>query len=133
MLKNLSYAKVAKLYPMCFSEENVLTFEISMKNFPIVDMLDCKANLREPFEDFLFRKVLLLLLQIVLQVSPICIIHNDAKFPSLCFIDFSESNDVRMVESFHNLRFIKSLFLFFLWHLSNVDLLNHRQALLNYY
>ena len=124
MFKHLCNTKITELNDLILCEEYILTFQISMQDFSIMDMLYCERNLCEPFKNLFFRQILLLLFQKVLQIASVCIVHNDAQLPSFCFIHFSKPNDVRMIESFHDFCFIQSLLFLIFRHLSYVNLLD---------
>lgn len=49
MTENFSNSKIAQFHSSTFSEENVLTLEVSVNDLPVMDMLDRKTHLGEPF------------------------------------------------------------------------------------
>ena len=58
-LEDASDAKVAKLDHPILHEEDVLGFDIAMKNLTIVTVLECQADLREPVKDLVLIEVVL--------------------------------------------------------------------------
>lgn len=76
--------KVTKLVqtPLCF--ENIKTFYISMKNFPVMQMLEAQTNLCKDIDDLLLREIsvwtildsLFLLGDHVIKISIITVIHH---------------------------------------------------------
>lgn len=96
-------------------------------------MLERQANLGKPTEDLLFRVILqraglglllVLLLNLALEVSSICIVHDDAKLSFFGLIDFSETDDVRMVQHLQNLCFPQGFLSLLFTHCLDVDLLD---------
>ena len=72
-----------------------------MKNFPIVNMLYSKTDLREPVKNLSFRKgSSSLIFNSSLDITSICILHHNMKSLLLCLVNLNESNDVWMVEIF---------------------------------
>ncbi len=57
IVKNTSNAKVAQFDKIFLGEKNVLSFEISVENFSIVDMLESKTDLNEEVQDFFFAEM----------------------------------------------------------------------------
>ena len=103
-----------------------------MQDFPIVAMLDSEANLGEPVEDHIFGKILspLLALRSLLfdfggEIASICIIHDDAQLSFLGFVDFSEMNDIRVIEHLQDLGFLDGILLFLLRHARNIYFLDY--------
>ena len=85
MLENSCDTKVTDFDRAILVHENVLCFEISMKNFSVVNMLDGQGHLNEPVEDLVFTvahfSYLFLVSNLGIQVSTIGIVHDDTKTP----------------------------------------------------
>lgn len=82
MLQHSCNAKVSNLYLAVLGHENILSFQIPVQNFPIMNVLDCESNLNKPVENLTFREQFLdflLILNLFIHVSSIRIIHNDAQ------------------------------------------------------
>jgi hypothetical protein len=71
-----------------------------------VGVLNSKADLGEPIEYLVFREILSAALSILdfrlslyfsLEIAIITVVHHNAKFAFLCFVNFSKAGDVRMV------------------------------------
>lgn len=114
---------------MRFCKENVLALKIPVQDLTIMYMLDRKTYLSEPLQDFVLRQVFLLLLEVVLQIAPVCVVHDNAELASLGLVDFAETNDVGVVEGFHDFCFVEGLLFLFFWHLGDVDLLDDGKSL----
>ncbi len=88
-------------------------------------MLQRQANLSEPVEYLIFREVLelacarlvlVLVLDLGLKVAIVCVIHDNAQLAFLRFVNFAESNDVRVVENFENFSFTQSFLALVITH-----------------
>ena len=85
MLQNPGYTKITDFDKPFLRCENVLSFEISVENFPIVDMLHGKRHLNEPVENLVLSIAhlpnLLLVRNFGVQVAAISVVHHDAEAP----------------------------------------------------
>ena len=54
MLQHTRNAKVADLYLVVLGHKDILGLEITMQDFAVVDVLDCKCHLHEPVQDLIF-------------------------------------------------------------------------------
>ena len=104
-----------------------------MKDFPIMAMLQRQANLSEPVEYLIFREVLelacarlvlVLVLDLCLKVTIVCVIHDYAQLAFLRFVNFAESYDVWVVENFENFSLTQSFLALIITHRLNIDLLD---------
>ena len=109
-----------------------------MQDLLVVSVFDGQANLREPVEHLILTEVLRpavarlnlrLSLDLALQVAIVAVVHDDAKFALLSFVDFAEARYIGMVEHFEDLGLFEGFFAFFFVHLADVDLLDHRHLL----
>lgn len=133
--ENTGNTEIAQLDHVVLSEENVLGFEISVQYLPIVNVLQCKANLGEPIENVVLAPILqlptslLLLLVLVLnsslQVAAVRVVHHDAELSFLCLVDFAETNNVWMLEHFQDLGLSESFPSLVLIHVLDIDLLDN--------
>ena len=105
-----------------------------MKDLFVVAVLDGECNLREPVQKLVLSQVILAtltvyrfeaLFDLALQIAIVSVVHDNTQLALLCFVDFPEANDIRVVEDLQNLSLIKSLASLFLTHLSDVYLLNY--------
>ena len=76
-----------------------------MQNLTIMTMFEREADLGEPVQDCILRKVLVLALVFLLfdfavKVSAICVVHNNAELAFLGFVHLLESNDIWMIQNF---------------------------------
>jgi hypothetical protein len=55
VIQNAGNAEITKFDTPTFCEENVLGFQIPMKDLPIMDVLNRQAELDEIVQDLLFR------------------------------------------------------------------------------
>ena len=85
MLQNPGYTKITDFDKPFLRCENVLGFEISVENFPIVDMLHGKRHLNEPVENLVLSVAhlpnLLLVRNFGVEVAAISVVHHDAEAP----------------------------------------------------
>ena len=83
MLQHTSNTKVSDLYRSILIHENVLSLQVSVQNFSVVDMLDSESHLHKPVEDLVFTVAdfsnFLLVCDLGVEISTICIVHDDAK------------------------------------------------------
>lgn len=123
MLQYSSNSKVANLDLIVLSHEDVLSLEISVQNFPVMNVLDGKSHLHKPVKQLLLWDQLLdflLILNLLIHVAAICIVHDDAK-KLLIHKALSVCDDVRVAHGLENAYLIESvLFLLFL-HIANID------------
>ena len=68
-------------------------------------MFESEADLGEPVQNCIFGKILIaallfLLFDFTVEVSAICVVHDDAELAFLCFVNLFESNDIWMVQNF---------------------------------
>ena len=77
-VQQLRNTKIAQLDCILLSQENVLRFDVSVKNLTSMDVLECCSNLYEPIKYLLLGEsltFLLLLLNVVGQVSNFTVLH----------------------------------------------------------
>ncbi len=76
-----------------------------MQYLAIVAMLYCEANLSEEIEHLILCEILedaslclllMLVFDLCLQVSIVCIVHDYTQLSFLCLVYFSEANNVRV-------------------------------------
>ena len=82
MLEHACDAEIADFDLAGFREENVLRFQVSVQNFPIVNVLQRQANLDEPLTDLILRESspqLLLLRDSLVHVAAVGVVHHDAE------------------------------------------------------
>lgn len=91
-----------------------------------MNVFQSQANLRKPVKNLSFGEVLAsLILNHFLQVPSISIVHNNAQLAFLGLVDFSEPNDIGVVEHFQDLSFFQSVLLFLCAHSGYVHLFYH--------
>ena len=105
-----------------------------MQYFPIVNMLECKANLSEPIQNVILAPILqlspslllglILVFNAALQVTTICVVHDYAQFTFLRLVNFTEPHDVRMLQHLKDLGLTQSFSSLILVHVLNIDLLD---------
>lgn len=79
-----------------------------MQYLSIVNVLQCQTNLCEPIQNMVLAPILqlpsslLLLLILVLypslKVSAVCVVHDNAEFSLLGFVNLAETYDVRVLQ-----------------------------------
>ena len=82
-----------------------MRFDVSVQNFPIMNMLDSEAHLGEVVEELIFCHgvavpvlvLLVALLNHLVHVTAVSEVHHYAQLALLRFVDFSEAADIRMV------------------------------------
>jgi len=82
MLQNPCNSKVANLNLIVLSHKYVLCLEIPVKNFAVMNMLNCKSHLHKPVEQQVFWYKLLdllLVLDFLVHVSSIGVIHHNTQ------------------------------------------------------
>jgi outer membrane PBP1 activator LpoA protein len=90
-----------------FRQENVLSFDISVQNFAVVQVFDSKQNLDEPINDLAFFKVASGRLDLLLKVAIVCILHNDTHFQRFRALKpFNKADQVWVIHMGHDVRFI---------------------------
>ena len=107
-----------------------------MQDLLVVTVLDGERDLSEPVEKLILRHVVLAtlpvsglepLLNLLLQVSIIGIVHNDAKLALLRLVNFAEAGNVNMVEDLQDFRLVQCLATLLFAHLRDINLLDNRQ------
>lgn len=110
-------AKVPNLDQALLGQEYVLALDVAMQYLSVVDVLHAEANLGEPVQDLVLRKIPSpLLLYLLGEVAAIGKVHDDAKVTFFGLVRFPESHDVGMVEYFEDLRLLQRLNPFFFTH-----------------
>ena len=96
-----------------------------MQNLPIVHMLEPQAYLSEPVKnEALAKEAAALLLYHFLQVTSICIVHDDAKLAFLGLVNLAESDYIGVVECLKNFRFFQRVITLIFTHFPDIHLLN---------
>lgn len=105
-----------------------------MQYLPVVNVLQSKAYLREPVQNVILAPILqlsagfLLLFVLVfdssLQIAAVCVVHNNAKFSLFGFVDFTEADDVGVLQHLKDLGLAQSLPSLILVHVLDIDLLD---------
>ena len=71
MLQDLSDSEIPNFDNALFGQEDILAFQVSVKNLPIVNVLHAEAQLSEPFQNLTFWEVSTpLSFDLVLQITP---------------------------------------------------------------
>ena len=105
-----------------------------MQYLAIMAMLDCKANLSEKIEYLILCEVLedaslclllMLVFDLCLQVSIVCIVHDYTQLAFLCLVYFSEANNVRVAQHFQDLSLSECFFALLITQLLDVNLLDN--------
>ena len=105
-----------------------------MQNFPVMDMFYCQAYLSKPVQNLILSKRCLIYIFLFcfnlfmnswLQISALCIIHDNAQLFIFSFIDISKFYNVWMGKNLENHAFFDNHFTFFVWDLRDVYLLDH--------
>mgnify|MGYP001592254353 CR=1 FL=1 len=102
-----------------------------MKNFSVMNMLDCQCHLNEPIQKQIFRDQLsnfLLVLDLFVHVASICVVHNDAE-ELLIHERLSVSDNVGVSHCLQNSNFVQGILLLFLLHIANIDNLSKTDLL----
>lgn len=85
MLENSRDTKVTNFDRSILVHKNVLSFQISVQNFPIVDMLDSQCHLNKPVKNLVFTVTnladFLLVCNLGVKITAISIVHYNAKAP----------------------------------------------------
>jgi len=120
MLQNSCDTKVTDLDGSILVHEDVLGLQISVQNFPVMDMLDSECHLNEPIKDLVFAitnfAYLLLVGNLCVKVTAISIVHDNAQ-TSLVHKALFVSNNIRMTHRFQHVHFIDGVFSLLAVHL----------------
>jgi len=133
VLQNPSNSEVTNLYLAILSHENVLRFQISMQNFPVMYVLNCESDLNKPVKNLTLGQEFLdflLVFYLFIHVSAISIVHDDTK-ELLVHEGLSISDDVGMSHSLQNSYFVERILLLLALHVSDIDYLKIEMSLLS--
>ena len=105
-----------------------------MQYFPIMNMLECEANLCEPIQNMILAPILqlspslllgfILIFNTSLQITSICVVHDNAQFAFLRLVNFTEPHDVWMLQHLKDLGLTQRFSSLILIHVLNIDLLD---------
>jgi hypothetical protein len=128
VLQNSCDTEVSDFDSAVLVHENVLSFEITMQNLPVMNMFDRKGHLHKPVEDLVLAVLdlteFLLVGDFCVEVSAICIVHDDAEAP-LIHKRLFVSDNIRMSHGLQHMYFIYCVFSLLPIHFRNVDDLHH--------
>ena len=83
VLQNTSNTEVSNLNCTILVHKNVLSLQVSMENFPVVNMLNGKSHLDKPVENLVLTVAdfanFLLVGNLCVEVAAISIVHDDAE------------------------------------------------------
>ena len=124
MLKNSCNTKVSNFDRPILVHEDVLSFEISVKDFPIVNVLNGKSHLDKPIKNLVFRVTdfsnFLLICNFGVEISSVGIVHDNAKTP-LVHKRLFVGNDVRMPHCFQDMNFVDGIFTLLPVHFRHIN------------
>ena len=124
MLKNSRDTKVTNFDRSILVHKNVLSLQISVQNFPVMDMLDGQCHLNEPIKDLVLAVTdltdLFLICNFGVQITPVGIVHDDAE-TSFVHKGLFVSDDVRMSHSLQDMDFVNGVFSLLAVHLGDID------------
>lgn len=98
-----------------------------MKNLSIMDMLDRKTDLRKPAKDTILLKELLfrfLLNDCFSEITAFGVLHYNFEFVMLSDVNFSEIDDIRVLQVTENLRLLHGFLFLFCRHVFDIHLFN---------
>lgn len=99
MAKDSRNAEVAELDDVLLGNEDILALDVSVEDFAIVDVLQAEADLGEPVHDLGFGEVPATLVGDEFgEVSAVGEVHDDAQVSLLRLVEFSESDDVWVIQ-----------------------------------
>jgi len=125
-LEHLGNAKVADLDNALLRQKHILSLQISVNNFSVMDVFHSQANLGEPVEYLAFGyRTPSLLLDPLLEITSVSKVHDNAKLSLLGFVDFDEGTDVGMSKGFKQLGLLNNLTFLLLLHPVDVDHLHN--------
>ena len=85
MLQNSGNTKITDLNGTILIHKDVLSFQISVQNFSIVDMLYSQGHLYKPIKNLVFAVAhfsnFLLVCDFRVEISSVCIVHDNAETP----------------------------------------------------
>ena len=124
MLEHSCDAKVSDFDRPILIHENILRLQITVQNFPIMNMLDSKRHLHKPIE-YLVLAVLdfaefLLVCYFCVEVSAIGIVHDDAQTP-LVHKRLLVSDNIWVTHGLEHMNFVDRVLSLLPIHLRNVD------------
>jgi len=83
MLEHSGNSKVTDLDRSILVHENILSFQVSVQDFAVVDVLDSQSHLHKPIQDLVFTVAhlanLLLICNFGVQITSVGIVHDDAE------------------------------------------------------
>jgi hypothetical protein len=124
VLENSCNTEITDFNGPILVHKDVLSLEISMQDLPIVNVLDGKRHLDKPVEDLVLTVAdfsnLFLVGYFGVQVSPVCIVHDDAE-AALIHKRLFVSDDVRMAHRLQDVHLVDGVLTLFTVHLRNVD------------
>ena len=124
VLEHSGNTKVSNFNRSILVHKDVLSLQISVQDFSVVDMFNSQRHLHEPIEDLVFTVThfanLFLVGNLRVQVSSVCIVHDDAEAPLIHEALFV-GNNVRVPHGLQHMHFIDCIFSLLAVHLRNID------------
>jgi len=124
VLEDSSNAKVAYLDGAILVHKDVLGLQVAVQYFPVVDVLDGQSHLHKPVQDLVLAVTdfayLLLVRDLRVEVSSVCIVHDDAE-ASLVHKGLFVGDDVRMAHRLQNVDFVDGVLTLLPVHLGDID------------
>jgi hypothetical protein len=125
-IEYLGNAEVSEADSIVFLEEEILRFEIAVKNLLVVEVVDGEGGLGEPVEDLRFVKILALFLHefdLGVHVPRLAIGHDDAEIALLVSEGIFVRDDVDVPQLLQQFQFVFDVLPLLLLDLEHLDFL----------
>jgi len=120
-------AEVAQLHHVALSQEDVLTLQVSVQHFAVVDVFHGETDLHEVVQYLVFLEVFsaFAACYLLCEVAPVSLVHDNAQFALLGFVHLAKQYNVGVVQLFQDFGFHQGVFPLLLRHLCDVHLFYH--------
>jgi len=124
MLQDSCDSEISNFNLSVLIHEYILSFQISMKNFPVVDVFNSQGHLNKPVDDLVlcvtYFAYFLLVADLGVEISSISVIHHDTE-ATFVHEGLLVSDNVRVSQRFQNMNFIYRIFSLFPVHSGDID------------
>jgi hypothetical protein len=109
-----------------------LRLQVSVNDFPVMDMFHRQTYLSKPVQDLVLTEITsLCVFNFCTQVASICVVHYNIQ-STIFNVCLYKLDDVRMIESLQNAGFFHCFFDLLFIHASNFDFLQNIQFVFDY-
>lgn len=124
MLEHSCDTEVTNFYGPILVHKDVLCFQVSVQDLPIVDVLDGESHLHEPVEDLVLAianfTYFLLVCNLGIQIAAICIVHYYTK-ASFVHEGLFVRDNVRMPHCLEHMYLVDCVFSLLPVHLGDIN------------